>query len=243
MDPFTVRLLGEVRPNGDERNGYPVRSEYKQRKKNKFFPKVPSETEAVEAEMTVDAAKVRLDEIEGEMNAANSELKMKQKELGAELRNRTAARQSLKEKKDGAYKNLQDARQRIRDVRRMVLPSQESRRRLKHERYVLNQLVKTAAPKKKVEDEEKAPLRYTKPTWSRPTVEDKAQYFDISQLQEDAKEGNRVLVFSGTDYGVRKMGATVAVSQSEMFTHLNRYQALAGKLSMRHEWLPDSVVG
>jgi hypothetical protein len=66
---------------------------------------------------------------------------------------------------------------------------------------------------------------------------------DLSQLREDATEGDRMLVFSGTDYGLRRMSETVAVSEAQVFNHINRYQVLPSKLMMYHEEYLVLLVG
>ncbi|KAG9319417.1 hypothetical protein KVV02_002477 [Mortierella alpina] len=73
------------------------------------------------------------------------------------------------------------------------------------------------------------PQTFTAPTWAHFTVQDNTENLDLTQLQNittHARGKRRLLVFAGTDYGVAKMSETVAVTQAQIQTHINRYYQL-----------------
>ncbi|KAF9982878.1 hypothetical protein BGZ75_005658 [Mortierella antarctica] len=86
------------------------------------------------------------------------------------------------------------------------------------------------------------PQTFTAPTWARFAVEDNTENLDLTQLQNittHARGKRRLLVFAGTDYGVVKMSETVAVTQAQIQTHINRYHQLYGKFAI---FIPHTVV-
>ncbi|KAG0256593.1 hypothetical protein DFQ27_005639 [Actinomortierella ambigua] len=70
-----------------------------------------------------------------------------------------------------------------------------------------------------------ASQKMTTATWGRPTVEDRPQLMDISDLEEHAKRQDKHIVFAGTDYGICTMSETVALTRQEIETHIARYQS------------------
>ncbi|KAF9351026.1 hypothetical protein BGX26_010870 [Mortierella sp. AD094] len=68
--------------------------------------------------------------------------------------------------------------------------------------------------------------KYTTPTWRHPTVEDSVDNLDISQLLTNARGGERMVVFGGTDYGLVTMSETAPLSLNKIQTHINRYHLL-----------------
>jgi hypothetical protein len=226
--------VGEVRQHDDGRSGFPVRSQFENRRKKNIWPKT---AEDLECDMTDNEIRCRLEELEPQLDDLGRQVKRLRQTHRGKLQIQASARKAVKKKEQDSYTNLRQAREAVRELRKDLLSKEGLIRMTKQERYNLNNQLKTPASGKKASgtDKDKTSIKFTKPDWSNPTVEDKAQYMDISRLQEDATKGNRIIVFSGTDYGVRTMSQTVALSQSQIITHMNRYQALSGKLTMRHE--------
>lgn len=61
------------------------------------------------------------------------------------------------------------------------------------------------------------------PTHSRPAAEDKATHLRLNQLLEEAAADSRVVIYSGTDYGIVTQWTTVRVTAERLDRHLRLY--------------------
>ncbi|KAF9080914.1 hypothetical protein BGX27_005179, partial [Mortierella sp. AM989] len=135
------------------------------------------------------------------------------------------------ERKD-AYKSLTETRTELRNVRNRLMPMETKLRELRRTIYYWNKVAKVIAWQKKQESNTSINTNTTpdeKSTvsdWSHFTVEDNTEKLDISKLMMNARGKNRQVVFAGTDYGICKMSETIAQTQEEIETHINRYNAL-----------------
>ncbi|KAF9954748.1 hypothetical protein BGZ72_004325, partial [Mortierella alpina] len=125
------------------------------------------------------------------------------------------------------YSALKAARVAARDEWLKIAPQEESLRRARQAKYFWSK-VKDAAkdgakaiPKKEEKCQEKSIA-----TWDHFTIEDSAERLDVQDLLNNSRGKRRMVVFGATDYGLRTMSETSAVSLQEMQQHLNRYHAL-----------------
>ncbi|KAF9989875.1 hypothetical protein BGZ79_004917, partial [Entomortierella chlamydospora] len=131
-----------------------------------------------------------------------------------------------KASKSDAYAKLRAARETLRDGRKAL-----SLKKRLSETSAKSNKISSSAEKAAVSDEDYAvqvETRVTVPTWIHPASEDKAEFFDISELVANARGKNRLITFAGTDYGLHRMSETVAMTQSQIESHINRYHALFG---------------
>ncbi|KAG0248793.1 hypothetical protein DFQ27_000628, partial [Actinomortierella ambigua] len=70
-----------------------------------------------------------------------------------------------------------------------------------------------------------ASQKKTTATWKRPTVEDRPQLLDISDLEKHDKKQEKHTPFARIDYGICTISATVTLTRQEIETHMSRYQS------------------
>ncbi|KAF9089455.1 hypothetical protein BGX27_002459, partial [Mortierella sp. AM989] len=63
------------------------------------------------------------------------------------------------------------------------------------------------------------------PEWGGFTVEDSTERLDISKLIANQQVGKKQVVFAGTDYGIKKMSETCALTQEEVEAYIGRSEA------------------
>lgn len=69
----------------------------------------------------------------------------------------------------------------------------------------------------------------TNPTWNHFTGEEAVEHLDIKDLIQNCRNGERTVVFAGTDYGLCKMSETIALTRTQLEEHINYYSILLGK--------------
>ncbi|KAF9938599.1 hypothetical protein BGZ65_012551 [Modicella reniformis] len=158
----SVFAKGEVCSSSDERDSHPVRSQNEHRKMKNFL-KTPVEDEDEdedEPDMTSDAIKQYLDKIEATLKDEES-----RKDLKARLRCQSSASQNVRRRERNSYTKLRQARRSVRELRRVLIPREESLRQLRKQRYRLNNQLKAVTSKKKTSaDKNEDAIKFTKPT-------------------------------------------------------------------------------
>ena len=244
VDRFTLRILGEVIPNGPDRTTGPVYSQYEatRREKRDGAGVVNWSQEAQlqgmskdQISQTLQHINNRITEIEGIAKPIRNELTQKERvQSAAADKHRTVstegvtAEQGTQMRKE-AYRELQAARTDVRECRLIVEPLNRDAHRLRRERYYWNNVSRArkegdpSGSKGDPSGGHPTDTRKTKPTLSFYTVEDSVERIDISQLPRDR------IVFAGTDPGVKKMSVTCPQTLSEIEAHINRYRMLFRK--------------
>jgi hypothetical protein len=129
------------------------------------------------------------------------------------------------------YEELHAARISLRNARREIIPHENALRNQRQIAYSYNKMAKAAESCDQQRELHVADKKISTPTWDLPTIEDKCEFIDLSNIIAESKTENRAIVFAGTDYGVRKMSETVAMTPQSMECHLNRYDMLFGELT------------
>lgn len=126
------------------------------------------------------------------------------------------------------YGALVVARGALRAKHSELIPQEVNLQRHRKERYYWNKLSKVSTSKRKSNKASKT--QDTVPSWSWPMAEDSVKRLDISKLQK-AQGQDKVIVFAGTDYGIRRMSETVPQTYNEIQAHINRFWVLHCKLT------------
>ncbi|KAF9080118.1 hypothetical protein BGX27_005711, partial [Mortierella sp. AM989] len=229
VDQYTIRVVGNVIPQGvNQRKGQPVISQLEQRKKNQKGNSQSNNKwteKLLELGMTKQEVEIKAEEIRKKAKEAENNIKMPRKKLKSKEMAQTLARREVNRNRTwDTYEKLREARIEVRTLRKEIIPLEANLRRLRQESYFFNKLEK--APLSSESCSSTKPVAMTVPTWSHYTVEDDAQHLDISQLTTNCRGGERIVVFSGSDYGLRTMSQTVAITQSQLEAHRNYYYSL-----------------
>ncbi|KAF9086061.1 hypothetical protein BGX27_003275 [Mortierella sp. AM989] len=240
VDRFTIHLTGEVIKHGVDRSGYPVVSRYEERKKDKtsnLENKWKNEflrrgLTKVETKSHAETATAVVKELENAVKKQRRSVSEKQQLQSLASRRLRDAKGSTPQSE--AYASLRAARVNVRVDRKVLFPQEAALRQLRKENYYWNKVDKAASSAEDSKDlvdgyTGTTETRVTIPTWAHPATEDKAEYFNISDLITNARGKNRLIAFAGTDYGLRTMSETVALTQGQIETHINRYYSLFGE--------------
>ncbi|KAK3816009.1 MAG: hypothetical protein J3Q66DRAFT_431553 [Benniella sp.] len=124
------------------------------------------------------------------------------------------------------YMNLVEARQKNRMIARTLLPEEAKLEQLKRQRYTFNKLVqagKTVGASTSEQSSRKGLERVsTTPSWEHRQTEELVQHLDISLVcQQAVLWSQKMITFSGTDYGLVIMSETVPVSARRIQAHLS----------------------
>jgi len=257
-DRHTVRVMGKVIPHGKNRVGFPAMSRYEERRKaNKRTTGGTNWSEAfLESGMTeqqVDAATKQADET---ARATEESVKTLRKDLAMKEAKQCAASVRLKQlqqalkvrsgdnKQDvdsptegevkSSYRQLQQARDDVREVRRSLLPKDGLLRQQRAILYQWNHLQKaaksiTTTTRRNRSSSVKKAATMTTPTWQNFNVEDSIESLDVANVVA-GQDDKRRIVLSGTDYGLCVMSVTVPQTIDEILTHSNRFHVLSGEL-------------
>ncbi|KAG0006462.1 hypothetical protein BGZ65_007741 [Modicella reniformis] len=215
-----IRMTGEVIPHGANRNGFPVRSRYEERKKNMDGG---SDASRWAAEFRA-SGKTRNETKESEIKPFRKDVSDKQKV-------QSQASVNLKAGMTGAYQELQTARVDLRAKRKLLTPREKELQRLRKVSYHWNKMERAAGSSQTTSRTPRggsaSQAANTAPTWDRPKAEDRTLNLDISALIHAADGNSKVIAFAGTDYGVRRMSETVPQTLKEISAHINRYTLLS----------------
>ncbi|KAF9358967.1 hypothetical protein BGX26_000509 [Mortierella sp. AD094] len=232
VDRYTIRLVGNVVPHGvNERKGQPVVSRLDQRKeKQKRHPQSNNKwtEKLIESGMTKQEVEDKAKEIREKVREAENNIKAPRKELRSKETAQTLARREANRSGTwDTYEKLREARIEVRTLRNEVIPLETNLRLLRRESYYFNKLEKAPlSSEKSPSGNSTTSVAMTVPTWNHYTVEDDVQHLDISQLTTNCRGGERMVVFSGSDYGLRTMSQTVAITRSRLEEHQNYYYSL-----------------
>ncbi|KAF9352621.1 hypothetical protein BGX26_009601 [Mortierella sp. AD094] len=246
VDRFTIKLMGEVISHGVERQGHPIAYNYDEKRKRKKYkpPDLKWLNKFKESGLSwLDVAR-RAETAAVAVKHEESLVNHLQRKLRKREESQSAASLSVKRNEQGAYNELQAARQAVRAVRKIFISCDVALRKSRQMCYYWNKLLKAAGSERSsttggglreaessssalAASSSGAQRRYTRPTWSRPAVTDSVENIDMTQYGVTAWN-NRLLSFGGTDYGVRIMNQTIAQNHGEIMTHINRYHVLSG---------------
>ncbi|KAF9949899.1 hypothetical protein BGZ70_001592 [Mortierella alpina] len=235
VDELTVHLTGKVIAHGqDGRKGYPIQSAYEQRKKDRkgWTTDHKWRQEWLTIQEDYEGYEQALAYVKAQESNAEERKKNEESVLRA-LRKKhktTQMAQTLARHGDD-YARLKEARLATRAERRVILPREIALKEVKKELYFWNKTRKAAesadSARNRTRSSTNKMQQISTPTWAHPTVEDTTERMDLSTLLQLSANGRpRTVVFAGTDYGVVKMSETVALTRSEIETHLNRYHQL-----------------
>lgn len=237
VDRYTVRMTGEVIPHGANRNGYPVRSRYEERKKNRGGRSDASRwaAEFLASGKSQNEVQQLATQAKQAVKTKESEIKPFRKDVSDKQMAQSLARVNLKAGVQGAKQQLQNAQRELRAKRKLLLPREEELQRLRKVSYYWNKMNRAAGTSQSTTRTRgggsASQIANTAPTWDRPTVEDRTLSLDISALIQTSDGNSKLIAFAGTDYGVRTMSETVPQTLNEIRAHLNRYALLSGKLT------------
>lgn len=241
VDEYTIRILGEVIEHGEDRSGYPVTSQYDQkRKKKRGCPKRNWTSEYLELDMSKEAIEAerrgvssRVKDLESDVKVLRQQHAQLDRQLSEAssqhrvnertLKGTTGTNVSLQELE--SYVQLQEARNNVRETRTTLGSQEADLRNGRREQYYWQKMSKMSegsTPKSRPRKE----AVMTKPTRDNPVAEDFTESLDISGLT------GVDVTFAGTDYGLRKMSVTVPMTPKAIEIHLNRFHAL-GELNGR----------
>lgn len=236
--------MGVVIPNGPLRNGYPVTSEYdKKKKKDKRRKGGRNWTgEFLALDLSEEEAKARLKDVQSRLKEVGTTVKKQTQELSTPETELSDANKKHREfekhvKKTtqsnpllgATYQELKNARGVVREIRTELAPLEAEQRLLTREQYYWQKICKAAESANRnsaTAKSAKTEIKMTKPTSNHPVAEDFTESMDLSGLTDHC------LIYSGTDYGLKKMSVTVPMTQTALFTHINRFHVL-GKLNNR----------
>ncbi|KAF9553417.1 hypothetical protein BGW38_009391, partial [Lunasporangiospora selenospora] len=237
VDQWTVRLTGGVISHGDSRAGYPVSYKFDQdRKQRRKAPHTAGEIwghRLAESGLTRDEAADYAKQMSDAKKAKEAEVKESRKTVNTLERARLEAarvvNQSRVSKNQSAglprgtteYLALHQARQKVREARKKLVPQELQLESLKKATYQLNKMAKASKVQTSAGE-----LTPTVVTWDQPAVTEKTENLDVSQLLSVNNHGGRacVVVMGGTDYGLRTMSETVGVSIERIQAHLKLFQ-------------------
>lgn len=237
VDRFTIRIMGEVIPHGqDGRQGYPIRSVYEKRKRVRGGRSDAQlwAAEFHQSHLSKKQAEVKAEDAAKQLKTKEKEIKVLRREAVILEAERTRVSTKLKEAGSEAssdtptYVDLVQARKDLKDKRTELLTEEAELRQHRHNRYYWNKVAKAATSSGNVRTVQVSQAKDTIPTWNWPMAEDSTRRLDISKLLA-AQSPNKVVVFAGTDYGLRRMSETVVQTYQEIQAHINRYWALYRK--------------
>jgi hypothetical protein len=235
-----------VIPHGQNRRGYPQTSAYEEKKKNKLLRRSTGfdwnqelgncNKNQRQIKRTCDKLSKKIKRLEKSIRNGRADLS------GLEVQRADASRKYRNNKQSRWYENLRKTRVNLNKVRSAVMENEEMLRNSRRDYYYWNKLLEASIASNTGTaggggdggdggnggnggDGANNNVAMTTPTWDRFNVEDATHSIDISLLQNSNNE-QRYLVFSGTDYGIRKMSVTVAQSQPEIQGFINRFNTL-----------------
>lgn len=235
--------MGTVIPNGPLRNGYPVTSEYDKKRKDKKRKGGRNWTgEFLALDLSKEDAEATLQNVQSRLKEVGSTVTKLSQELTAPEATLTNAnqrhRQYEKQMKNTTqtnpllgvtYQEVRNARGVVRELRTELEPRQAEQRLLNREQYHWQKICKAAESTSRnpaKAETAKAEIKMTRPTPGHRVAEDFTESMDLDGLTDQR------LIFSGTDYGLRKMSVTVPMTRGALLTHINRFHVL-GKLNKR----------
>jgi len=245
VDQLTIRLIGDVIPHGPDRPGYPFMSSYEQRRKRKTnqfgydwaqlfvekgLTKEKADDEAAAAAKAVkDQEEIvflpRKDRVDAEeaQHAASQEVSSRAKQRGAKHWREQAQHEQLDRQ---AYDRLREKRTVVRGIAKEVEPEEEKLRALKRTEYQCNQLTRVTKTLLEATSSQAKPNR-TNPTWDKLPTEESVKFLDITGLVGHQGE-DRMIAFSGTDYGLVTMSETVPLTLGRAHGHFTGFQESVG---------------
>ncbi|KAG0327459.1 hypothetical protein BG004_002774, partial [Podila humilis] len=247
IDNCTIQVLGKQIPHGPDRCGHPATSAYEAARKKRAPHKQPEWlSEMLQQGWTqeglvqrAELADAHLEAIEkklAQLKRQWSSLDKERAELALEHRQLQRVRMALGEKLGKAsqehekYRELQAARVVIRKITPHMLNLEMEVTSLKQESYRYHKASREFG-KQSVKSKDKGKAKMadlpakkfrTSPSWDHVYSEDSPAHIDPSQLLQGIDEEHRV-VFSGTDYGLKKMSVSVPVSIEKFRALENRY--------------------
>ncbi|KAG0247084.1 hypothetical protein BG011_002070, partial [Mortierella polycephala] len=130
------------------------------------------------------------------------------------------------------YKELRVKRDENRVRRKNLLEMENKLRAKRRELYYYSKLndvpEKSKIYKAPATTPSNATVFRTNPTWNHFTGEEAVEHLDIKDLIQNCRNGERTVVFAGTDYGLCKMSETIALTRTQLEEHINYYSILLG---------------
>ncbi|KAL1932125.1 hypothetical protein VTP01DRAFT_9181 [Rhizomucor pusillus] len=120
----------------------------------------------------------------------------------------------------------------LRDLRlkraQAITDAENTATRLKDMRMMLYNITRSLKKKAAGRDQEKADnTNKTPPTLRHYACEESSSNIDISVLEKEAFDAGKTLGYSGTDYGLRTISTTVAMTQEKLQYHISLYNRFA----------------
>ncbi|KAL1931738.1 hypothetical protein VTP01DRAFT_9881 [Rhizomucor pusillus] len=109
-----------------------------------------------------------------------------------------------------------------------ITDAENTATRLKDMRMMLYNITRSLKKEPTGRDQEKAEnTNKTLPTLRHYACEESPSNIDISVLEKEAFDAGKTLGYSGTDYGLRTMSTTVAMTQEKLQYHISLYNRFA----------------
>ncbi|KAG0246074.1 hypothetical protein BGX31_004728 [Mortierella sp. GBA43] len=235
VDPLTIRILGEVIPHGPHRNGYPVTSEFENKRKDKKKRRGRDWKQEfqglgisiVEAESNLETVSRQATENEKIVKTLRHDLSLLERDLSQVNKAHSDAEKLSKSTSQGmslkdypTYSQVKDARAPVQELRSKLIPAEADLKDSRRARYFWEKVCTAARKEGTISTRNNEGVKMTRPSGDRPVAEDNVETIDLSGL------ANRRMTYSGTDYGLKKMSVTVPMSHNAIITHLNRFHAL-----------------
>ncbi|KAL1926105.1 hypothetical protein VTP01DRAFT_6142 [Rhizomucor pusillus] len=119
----------------------------------------------------------------------------------------------------------------LRDLRlkraQAITDAENTATRLKDMRMMLYNITRSLKKKATGRDQEKAENTNTLPTLRHYACEESPSNIDIFVLEKEAFDAGKTLGYSGTDYGLRTMSTTVAMTQEKLQYQISLYNRFA----------------
>ncbi|KAI8356335.1 hypothetical protein B0O80DRAFT_24618 [Mortierella sp. GBAus27b] len=235
VNKYTVHVLGAVVPNGGflhngrMRIGHPAVSQIEARKKNKGGGQAKRWTvEFFSQDLNGRQVKQKAEQLSAQVEDLQKTIQGPRKKLKGlqqvqSLLRRAANRIKVPDRfQSDEYQQLRTQRAKVRQARVELNAKEAELRETRNQLYYYNKLDKAD---KSSRISTTSQVSVTAPTWDHYTMEDDTRHLDISRLLADQ---DKEVVFSGTDYGLRKMSETVPVTKRQLNEHLNYYSVLSG---------------
>ncbi|KAG0195660.1 hypothetical protein BGX33_002852, partial [Mortierella sp. NVP41] len=259
VNPHTVRIVGEVIPEGPGREGAPVTSVLDEAKKSKTKRRGGTDwsREAQRTGISQQEAQSRLDEVSavlqelehGQSAKRSAWLDADDERFHAAQDERRISRSRSKIIKAGktsntpkpprtpeeqhAYNELQQTRRHAEDTFTAWAREDTDLRQLRSTKYALEKIIKT----KPSPDHQEQTAVESWPTWSRPCGENRTENLHIDHLLSSTRHNPRRGVgFLSDDPGIATMQETVTMTLSEVASYIRHYNI---STSNRFELLED----
>ncbi|KAK3808983.1 MAG: hypothetical protein J3R72DRAFT_505748 [Linnemannia gamsii] len=250
VDMYTVRITGRQAMTGPHR--HISNSAYEDKKKKHTRPPgaINWMSELQESGHTSQSAAKASEETKIAQDHLVAELRSLKKDLQAATTVRRVEDRTLRhsegldrEHKKELYRNLQEARTVVNDLKKSTIPLEAEMRQRKQQRYYYNKLSKTSAPptQPSVDPSSVDPssisamaVTVSVPTIQHPGMQDFVETTSLKQLLEQVKDHDRQLPVPGTDRGLVTMSETVPSLWSTLGSLSNRYYVLHGLPDTHH---------